>query len=182
MATKSAENLIDAIEISKKQSLDRILFALGIRFVGEHVARVLLRAFKDFEHLAKASKNDLMAIHEIGPQVAESVVDFFASSDNLNVIERLRRAGVEMKPIKKRTSEQRLDGKTIVFTGSLETMTRKEAQTITENLGGRAASSVSQNTDYVVVGENAGSKAAKAEQLGITMLTENEFRKIAGLE
>ena len=182
MATKSAENLINAIENSKKQPLNRILFALGIRFVGEHVARVLIRAFKDFDHLAKASKDDLMAIHEIGPQVAESIADFFASPDNLKVIERLRRAGVEMRSIEEKATKQHLKDKTIVFTGSLETMTRKEAQTITENLGGRAVSSVSKNTDFVVVGENAGSKAAKAQELGITMLTETEFRKMAGLD
>lgn len=182
MAEKSADNLIKAINESRSRSLDRVLFALGIRFVGEHVAKVLVRAFHSFDELGKASRDDLMAVHEIGPQVAESVVDFFASEENLAVIERLRQGGVEMKPFEDQSAEKILDGKTLVFTGSLQSFTRKEAETITENLGGRAASSVSKNTDYVIVGENAGSKAAKARELGITILTEAEFREMAGLD
>jgi DNA ligase (NAD+) len=182
MAEKSAENLISAINESRSRTLDRVLFALGIRFVGEHVAKVLIRAFKSFETLQKASQEELMAVHEIGPQVAESVVDFFASDENLAVIERLRQGGVEMKPFEEQSAEKLLDGKTLVFTGSLQTFTRKEAQTITENLGGRAASSVSQKTDFVIIGENAGSKADKARELGITILTEAEFREMAGLD
>ncbi len=182
MADKSAENLINAIHQSRSRSLDRVLFALGIRFVGEHVAKVLIRAFKSFDALQRASQDDLIAVHEIGPQVADSVVDFFASDENLAVIERLCQGGVEMKPFEEHSAEKLLDGKTLVFTGSLQTFTRKEAQSITENLGGRAASSVSQNTDYVIIGENAGSKAAKARELGIPILTEAEFREMAGLK
>ena len=181
MAQKSAENLVTAINESKSRTLDRVLFALGIRFVGEHVARVLVRAFESFDKLAEASKEELMAVYEIGPQVAESVFDFFASDKNLDVLKRLRAGGVLMKPLEQK-KEKQLAGKTIVFTGSLETFTRKEAQTLTEELGGRAASSVSQNTDYVVIGQNAGSKAAKARQLGIAILSEMEFREMIGLD
>ncbi|MBN1482727.1 NAD-dependent DNA ligase LigA [candidate division KSB1 bacterium] len=182
MAHKSAENVLNAINKSKKQTLDRFLFALGIRFVGEHVARVLIRAFKNLDRLASASKEDLMAVHEIGPQVAESVVDFFASDENRHVLQRLKQRGVEMKPIEEKGTSKILENKTLVFTGTLQTLSRKEAQTITEERGGHAASSVSKNTDYIVVGENAGSKATKATELGITKLTETEFRKMIGLD
>ncbi|MBN1464387.1 NAD-dependent DNA ligase LigA [candidate division KSB1 bacterium] len=181
MADKSAENVLNAINESKSRTLDRVLYGLGIRFVGEHIARVLVRAFKSLEKLAEASREELMAVHEIGPQVAESVVDFFASPENRTVIERLRRGGVEMRPLPE-SGGKILAGKTLVFTGALQTLTRKEAQTLTEALGGRAASSVSANTDYVVVGEDAGAKAAKARELGIPVLSEIEFRKLAGLD
>ncbi len=181
MAEKSADNLMKAIQESRSRSLDRVLFALGIRFVGEHVAKVLVRAFKSIEALQQTTKEQLMAVHEIGPQVAESVVDFFSSDANRAVIARLRLGGVEMKPFEDSSTEKILDGKTLVFTGALQTMSRKEAESITDHLGGRAASSVSKNTDYVIIGENAGSKAAKARELGITILTEAEFREMAGL-
>ncbi|MBN1561066.1 NAD-dependent DNA ligase LigA [candidate division KSB1 bacterium] len=179
MADKSAENLLNAIHESKSRSLDRVLFALGIRFVGEHVAKVLVRAFKSIDRLATASREELMAIHEIGPQVAQSVVDFFAAEHNLKVIERLRQGGVEMRPPQE--SAKILAGKTLVFTGALRTLTRQQARTLTEELGGRAASSVSKNTDFVVLGEDAGAKAAKARELGVPLLSEEEFRKMAGL-
>lgn len=181
MAQKSAENLINAISKSKSRPPDRLLFALGIRFVGEHVARVLVRAFQNLATLAAASKEDLMAIHEIGPQVAESVVDFFASPRNRDVLKRLMERGVDMKPAADRAGTI-LENKTFVFTGTLQTLARQQAQRITEELGGRAASSVSKNTDYVVIGENPGAKATKATELGVTILTETEFRKMAGLD
>ncbi len=182
MAEKSAKNIIDAIQESKDRSIDRVLFALGIRFVGEHVARVLVKAFPTFTALQKADKEELMNVHEIGPQVAESVVDFFSKEENLNMIERLKQGGLKMRPLESATEEQRFADKTLVFTGTLQTMTRKEAQSITESLGGRAASSVSKNTDYVVAGENAGSKLSKAEELGLTIISETEFKSMAGLE
>jgi len=182
MAEKSAENLLTAIENSKSRPLNRLLFGLGIRFVGEHVARVLVRAFHSMENLKTASKEELMAVHEIGPQVAESVVDFFAQPENLKILDRLKNAGVDIKPIKEETNENILAGKTIVFTGSLTSFTRKEAQELVERLGGRAASSVSKNTDIVVVGENAGSKAAKARELGVPIYSEQEFRQFVGIE
>ena len=121
-----------------------------------------------------------MAIHEIGPQVADSVADFFQSKENRELIQRLRDAGVKMEPIQSAETEKILKGKILVFTGALQTMTRKEAQELTENLGGRAAGSVSKSTDFVVVGDNPGSKADKARDLGIEIISELEFRDMVG--
>jgi len=182
MAEKSAQNIIGAIENSKTRSFDRVLFGLGLRFVGEHVAKILVNSFKSLDSLEKASREDLMAIHEIGPQVADSVVDFFTSRENRRIVDELRRAGVTMEIQQENPTGILLAGKTFVFTGSLERMTRKEAQELTEELGGRASSAVSKNTDYVVAGENAGSKAEKARNLGIPLISEKEFRQMAGLE
>ncbi len=183
MAEKSADNLLAAIEASKKRPLNRLLFALGIRFVGEHVARVLVNSFKNLDNLQKATKEDLMQVYEIGPQVAESVVDFFANEENICILERLKKAGVEMKPLEdEEDAEKILAGKIIVFTGALQTFTRKEARELVELLGGRASSSVSKNTDFVVVGENPGSKATRAQELGVEIMSENDFRKLVGLD
>ncbi len=179
---KSADNLIRAIEASKERPLDRVLFALGIRFVGEHLAGVLARAFGSMEKLAAASKEDLLQVYEVGPQVADSVADFFFSPQNQELIHRLRQAGVKMTPLSEPVGEQLLAGKTIVFTGALTSLTRREAQELAERLGARAASSVSKKTDYVVAGADAGSKLTEARRLGIPVLTEEEFRKLAGLD
>ncbi len=180
MAEKSARNLLDAITASRQRSLERILFALGIRFVGEHVARVLIDAFHSLEALGKASREALMQVHEIGPQVAGSVCDFFATEENRQIIERLRRGGVEMQPAR-HSSSDRLKGLTFVFTGALTSFTREEAERLVIALGGRAASSVSVKTSYVVAGEAAGSKLDKARQWGVTILSEETFKKMAGL-
>lgn len=182
MAEKSAENIIKAIEESKNRTVDRVLFALGIRFVGEHVARVLIRAFHSLDRLKDATQDDLMSVHEIGPQVAESVVDFISKDENLQMIERLKQGGVKMRPLQTSSQPKLLEGKTLVFTGALQTLSRSEAQKLTEQLGGRASSSVSKNTDFVVAGENAGSKLTKAEELGVAVISEDEFRKMAELD
>ncbi|MBN2355364.1 NAD-dependent DNA ligase LigA [candidate division KSB1 bacterium] len=174
MAEKSAANIIEAIEASKRRSLDRILFALGIRFVGEHVARVLVKAFGSLDALIQATPEQLESIHEIGPQVARSVVAFFSSPENRRIISRLQQGGVTIAPVQTKQSNH-LAGKTFVFTGTLSSLTRDEAERLVEGLGGRAASSVSKNTDYVVAGEAAGSKLQKANELGIEVLTEQEF-------
>lgn len=179
MADKSAENILAAIEASKKRSLDRLLYALGIRFVGEHIARVLVKAFGSLENLAKATEDDLMQINEIGPQVAQSVVDFFSREENWRIIERLKQAGVQVEPVKEQQSNI-LEGKTFVFTGALKSFTRDEAERIVEELGGRAASSVSRKTDYVVAGESPGSKLDRARALGVTVIDEEEFKKMIG--
>ena len=179
MADKSAENILAAIEASKKRSLDRLLYALGIRFVGEHIARVLVKAFGSLENLAKATEEDLMQINEIGPQVAQSVVDFFSREENWRIIERLKQAGVQVEPVKEQQSNI-LEGKTFVFTGALKSFTRDEAERIVEELGGRAASSVSRKTDYVVAGESPGSKLDRARALGVTVIDEEEFKKMIG--
>jgi DNA ligase (NAD+) len=174
MADKSAQNIVDAIAASKERSLDRLVYALGIRFVGEHVARVLVNAMGTLDALMNASVEELMSIHEIGPNVAQSVVQFFAQKENRIIIERLQKHGVKILKTKK--TGDKFAGKTFVFTGTLQSFTRSEAQRFIENLGGRAASSVSKNTDFVVVGEAAGSKADKARQLGIAIISEEEFK------
>ena len=177
MAEKSAKNIIDAIEAGKERSLDRIVYSLGIRFVGEHVARVLVNAMGSLELLMKATLDELVEIHEIGPNVAQSVVQFFSQQENRKIIERLQQGGVKIGKAEQKAGDK-FAGKTFVFTGALQSFTRSEAQRIVEDLGGRAALSVSKNTDFAVVGESAGSKADKARALGITILSEDEFHNI----
>ena len=179
MADKSAQNIIDALEKSKKIPLGRFIFALGIRFVGEHAARLLAEHFRTFENLKRASYEELLNIHEIGPQSAQSIIQFFNEPKNIDMINRLFKAGIQ---IEKETApkKQPLAGKTFVFTGALENFTRHEAEELVTSLGGRAASSVSRNTDFVVVGKDPGSKAQKARDLGVHILTEQEFKKMIG--
>ncbi len=179
MAEKSASNIIQAIKASKERPLERVIFALGIRFVGEHVARVLVNAFGSLEAIMAADPERLQQIYEIGPQVAQSVHEFFASPENRRIIERLQQGGVKMETAKSHKGNL-LAGKTFVFTGALSSFTRDEAERLVEELGGRAASSVSKNTDFVVAGEAAGSKLQKARELGITVLTEQEFKEMIG--
>jgi len=179
MAEKSAHNIIDALEKSKDRPLDRIVFALGIRHVGDHVASVLAGHFRSIDTLAHASFEELESVEEIGPTVAASVRNFFDNPDNLRVIEKLRKAGVKFPRVEKKTAAP-LQGKTFVFTGTLSSMTRDEAEFAVEQLGGRASSSVSKNADFVVLGENPGSKHHKALDLGVTIITEEEFLKLIG--
>ncbi len=174
MATKSAENIIKAIDQSRNRSLDRLVYALGIRYVGEHVARVLTRHYPDVEALKKATPEKLMAIEEIGPNVAQSVFAFFQNPQNLKTIEDLQAQGLKTRAEQKETAAV-LEGKVFVFTGALQQFTRNQARLMVEDAGGRATSAVSQNTDYVVVGENPGSKAKKAEELDIPLLSEQQF-------
>ncbi len=177
MAEKSAQNIIDALEASKNSDLNRLLYAFGIRFVGEHVSRVLAKEFKTFENLKKASKERLQSVYEIGPQVAESVYQFFNEEHNLETINRLLKSGVRIKKVES-AAENKFSDQTFVFTGALQMFTRDDAERLVERLGGRAASSVSRNTSFVVVGENAGSKAQKARDLDVAVLTEAEFKKM----
>jgi DNA ligase (NAD+) len=173
-AEKSARKLHRAIQDSKHVSLDRFLYALGIRHVGNHVARVLARELRSVEALSEASIEELKAVQEVGPEIAESVYDFFHDSSNLAVVRGLLEAGVSPKPSESVASGG-LSGKTFVFTGSLDDFTRSEAEKEVERLGGRAASSVSGNTDYVVAGENPGSKLDDAREHGVTVLDEQVF-------
>lgn len=177
MGKKLAENLLTAIENSKKRELSRLIFALGIRHVGEHTAKLLASAFGSMENLAKASEEELVSIREVGPQVASSIADFFKSEENLRVLERLQEAGVSPTVEEKRVGG-RFTGKTFVFTGALEKFTRDEAKKMVEREGGHAAGSVSKKTDYVVAGAEAGSKLEKAQQLGVKVLTEEEFLEL----
>jgi DNA ligase (NAD+) len=177
MGDKLAENLLDAIAASKKRSLSRFLYALGIRHVGEHLAKVLARQFGSLDGLARAGRDELLAIHEVGPQVADSVLNFFQSERNRQILRKLGEAGVAPREEERRAGGP-LSGKTFVFTGALTRLSRKEAQEMVERQGGRAAGSVSKKTDYVVAGEEAGSKLEKARELGVTVLTEEAFLEL----
>ncbi len=177
MGDKLAENLLNAIAASKKRELSRFIFALGIRHVGEHTARLLATAFGSLENLEQAAEEELLNIREIGPQVAGSIVTFFRNLENIAVIERMLAAGVEPAREEKKTGG-RFAGKTFVFTGSLSRFTRDDAKRMVENEGGHAAGSVSRKTDYVVAGEEAGSKLAKARDLGVKILDEEEFLRM----
>lgn len=175
-AEKSARNLIENLEKSKDAPFHKVLFGLGLRHVGQHVARVLAEAFGSVEKLAGADEETLTAVHEIGPQVAESVRHFFSDENNIRLIERLRKAGLTFETEDTNNSaEQPLAGKTIVFTGSLSRLTRGEAKELAQKFGGRASGSVSKKTDLVVAGPGAGSKLQKAEELGIETISEDEF-------
>jgi len=179
MGEKSAQNLLDQLERSKGMSLARFIYALGIRYVGEHIAEVLAERFGSIDELARASYEELVGIPEIGPRIAQSIVDFFASEDNRRLIEELKAVGID--PRAERPKEKGpLAGKTFVFTGRLSDMTREEAKRLVESLGGKVASSVSRKVDYVVVGEDPGSKLDRARALGITTLSEEEFKELVG--
>ncbi|MBN1154943.1 NAD-dependent DNA ligase LigA [candidate division KSB1 bacterium] len=174
LAEKSAENIMQALQKSKTIPLERFIYALGIRFVGEHVARLLAKRYKSLKTLKQATYDDLITIYEIGPQVAQSVVQFFNEKRNWTTIEKLLRAGVTFEETATGT-DTALSGKTFVFTGTLLNYTRDEAKQLVEQLGAHAASSVSKHTDYLVAGESPGSKAEKAKELGVTILTEDQF-------
>ncbi len=179
MAEKSAANILRNIERSKTRSLDRFVFALGIRHVGETVARLLVDGMGSLDALMDASPDDLQRIRGIGPEVAASVRDFFKEPRNRAEVKRLLAAGVAPAPPAPVTPRGgRLAGKSIVFTGALETLTREDAQTRARTEGARVVESVSKKTDYVVVGADPGSKAEKARALGVRVLSEAEFLRL----
>ena len=177
MADKSAQNIMEALEKSKHINLGRFIFALGIRFIGEHAAQLLANHYKSFANLRNTSLEELLNIHEIGPQSAQSIIQFFAEPKNLKTVDRLMNAGIIIEH-EQQTADQKLVDKTFVFTGTLQSFSRKQAEEFVISRGGRAASSVSKKTDYVVVGKDPGSKAAKAHELGITILSEEDFNKM----
>lgn len=174
-AKKSAENLIAAINRSKENPLDRLLFALGIRHVGEGAARALAQHFKVLDALMSADEEQLLEVSEIGEIIAESILHYFGVEQNRHLIEKLRAAGVNFRAEESETARGFFTGKTIVLTGGLSAMTRGEAEEAVRKQGGNASSSVSKKTDYVIVGENPGSKYQKALDLKIPVLTEEEF-------
>ncbi len=178
MGKKSAENLLAQLERSKQTTLPRFLVALGIRQVGEATATALAQHFGTLERLMAASEAELTAVRDVGPEVAAAIHAFFAEQRNREVIARLHAAGV--RPAAVQAVAGPLSGKKFVLTGGLGSMTRPEAQRRIEALGGRVVSSVSKETDYVVVGDDPGSKLAKAEKLGVARLDEHSFRKLVG--
>ena len=178
MGEKSAQNLLDQIERSKTAGLARLIFALGIRYVGERLAEILAEHFPSLEALSNATYEELIQIPEIGPRIAQSIVDFFRNEENRKLIQEFKELGV--KTAAEKPKEGALSGKAFVFTGTLSAFTREEARRLVESLGGRVASSVSRKVDYVVVGADPGEKLRKAQELGITILNEEEFRKLVG--
>ena len=175
MGEKSAANLIAAIQKSREKPFEKVLYALGIRFVGITVARDLARAFPGIDALLEATEEELCAIDSIGPRIAGSVRSFLEQPDNLAMIHQLRDLGLTFESEITETASDRLSGKTFVLTGTLPTLKRSEAQAHIENHGGKVTSSVSKKTDFVLAGEEAGSKLEKAKKLGITVITENDF-------
>ncbi|MCX7878586.1 MAG: NAD-dependent DNA ligase LigA, partial [Ignavibacteria bacterium] len=175
---KSIDNLIKSVEASKKKPFEKVLFAIGIRHVGEKNARLLAREFGSIDKLIKARKEEIESVHEIGPVIAESVCNFFRNEDNLKLIGKLKKYGLIMESDFNRPHSQKLSGLTFVLTGTLEKYTREQASEIIEKLGGKVSSSVSRKTSYVIAGNEPGSKLQKAEALGIKILSEKEFEKI----
>lgn len=175
MGKKSAENLISAIEKSKEQGLARLLCAFGIRQVGSKAAKVLAKRYATLDEVMTATEEELTSIADVGPVTARYIVEWFQNEQSRHQIEQLRQAGVSFES-KEEVGDNRFVGMTFVLTGTLETFTRSEAEAVIERLGGKASGSVSKKTSYVVAGENPGSKLAKAEALGIPVITEMQFR------
>ena len=177
MGDKSAENILREIENSKKLPLERVIYGLGIRFVGERTAQFLAEHFGDMAALEKAREEDLQQVEEVGPRIAKSIVEFFTEPRNRELVEELRAAGLQLKG-KKKERGTKLAGKTFVLTGTLAHYTRDEAKKLIEDAGGKVAGSVSKKTDYVVAGSDAGSKLDKAKELGVAVLDEAQMREL----
>lgn len=181
MGPKSAQNLLDEIEKSKKQDLSRLIFALGIRYVGERTAQILAAHFLSLDALAQATLEQLIQVEDVGPKVGESIVFFFGQPKNRDLIHRLKEFGLNLSMAHiADTSAKPLSGQTFVITGTLSRYSRDEAKKIIEQQGGKVTSSLSQKTHYLVVGKDPGSKLDKAKIIGIKLLAEDEFRKIIG--
>jgi DNA ligase (NAD+) len=180
MAKKSATNILNEIEASKSRDLSNLIYGLGVRHVGERTAGILAREFGSLEKLAKAPVEELDAVHEIGLTMAESIHDWFADPGNAHLCERLREAGVrtEIEKAAQPSEPQTLAGKVFVLTGTLPNLSRDEATALIEARGGRVTSSVSKKTDFVLAGAEPGSKLDKANELGVKVIDEDEFRKI----
>jgi DNA ligase (NAD+) len=178
MGKKSSENLISAIEESKKQPLSRLIFALGIPFIGSRGAGILSERVKSIDELAEADEETLTQIDEIGPKMASSITAFFQQPQNRDLVQRLKDAGVNTLSRQSTPAEGPFSGKTVVLTGSLENYTRSKAKEIIESLGGKVTGSVSKKTDFVIAGAEPGSKLDKARELGVKVLTEAEFERI----
>lgn len=179
MGDKSAQNILDEIEKSKELPLERVIYGLGIRFVGERTAQFLAEHFGSMEDLENAGVEELQDVNEVGPRIAESIVEFFGIPANRKLIERLRDADLTMTG-KKKERGTKLAGKTFVLTGTLLKYTRDQAKKMIEDAGGKVTGSVSKKTDYVVAGSDAGSKLDKAKELGVAVIDEKEMEELAG--
>ena len=178
MGDRSAQNLMVAIENSKSNHLNRLIFALGIRHVGEHIADVLAKRFHSIDRLSQQALDDLTGVQEVGPVVAESIRDFFSNPVSKKVLERLAKAGVKVEEETPYGASSKLSGKSFVFTGELNGFSRTDAEQLVRDLGGTASSSVGKKTDFVVAGENPGSKYEKAKKLRVKIIDEKEFEII----
>jgi DNA ligase (NAD+) len=174
---KSAQNLLDAIEKSKQQGLARVIYGLGIRHVGKFASQLLAAHFGSIEELGKASVEDLLEIKGLGDKTAEAIETFFATEENIALIQKLKTIGIRTKEEKKGGE---LQGKKFVFTGGLATLTRPDASDLVVKKGGIVMSAVGKDVDYVVVGSEPGSKYEKAKKLGIQIIDEDEFKKLVG--
>lgn len=181
-AEKSADNLLNSIEQSKNNDWARIIYSLGIRYVGETVAKIIAKHYKDIDSLMQAKFSDLEAINEIGEVIAKSIIDYFSDEKNINIIEKLRNAGVKMfsdTNAEVEEAENKLNGAKFVISGSFEKYSRDEIKSLIEKFGGKNLSSVSKNTDYLLAGDKIGpSKLAKAEKLGVKIISEQDFLKM----
>jgi DNA ligase (NAD+) len=180
MGKKSSEKLLKNIDSSRKAALPRVIYALGIRFVGERTAQILADHFASIDEISKASAEELEQAEEIGPRIAVAIQEFFAEPRNRALLEDLRQAGLQFSQAKKAAAKQaaKLLGRTFVLTGTLPNLTREEASERIEAAGGKVTGSVSKKTDYVVAGESAGSKLDKARELGIKVLGEQELIEV----
>jgi DNA ligase (NAD+) len=181
MAEKSARNLLDEIAASKRNPLSRLIYALGMRFVGERTGQLLAERFSSLEDLASATEEQLVEVSEVGPKVAASIAEFFSEPANRKLVKKLRDAGVRPTVEKLKVKSQKLAGKSFVFTGTLANRSREEAGALVIQHGGKILGSVSKKTDYVVVGADPGSKYDKAKSLGVPILSESEFEKLLHL-
>jgi len=185
MAEKLANNILSAINNSKKTTLSKFIYSLGIRHVGEHVAAVLAEEFRRFESLQMANREDLLSVKEIGPEIADSILSYFSNKENISLLNRLFEAGITIEEMPLETTPATLhpfSGKLFVLTGTLATLTRTEAKKIIEEKKGKVSSAITGKTDYLVVGKSPGSKLAKAKDLAVTILNEKEFLQLAGEE
>jgi DNA ligase (NAD+) len=179
-AEKSAQNLLDEIEASKKNSLARLIYALGIRMIGERTGQLLAAHFSSLDELAAASEEQLLEVGEVGPKVAASIAEFFSEAANQRIIKKLDKIGVRPTMEKRVLKSQKFVGKSFVFTGGLANRSREAAGELVQQHGGKVSGSVSKKTDYVVVGTDPGSKYDRAKELGVPVLTESEFERLLG--
>ena len=177
MGDKSAENLINSIEKSKSRGLDKFIFALGIRHVGQKASKLIAKTFKSVDNLMIADEEDISQIDGIGDIIAKSIVSYFKIPQNIELIENLKNCGINME-FKDNVIDNKLSGKSFVLTGTLQKYTRTEASKLIESLGGTVTSSVSKKTSYVLAGSEPGSKADKAKKLGVDIISEEEFENM----